>query len=293
MNSGIPMIESMTAFASQTTNGDWGSANWDIRSVNHRYLECIIRLPESLQSLEPKIRDIVRQYVKRGKLDLNLHYNPSEANTEIQINADLTKQLAHAQNEISRHFRLVAPFDSSRLLNWPGLLSIIEKEMAPVEQAILQMLKIALENLVKARQTEGKALKELIDERLIAIHAEVAKVKEHLPKILTAHRQKLTEKLNEIEQTLEPARFEQEMLILIQKSDVAEELDRLVTHVNEASNVLQQDGVIGRRLDFLLQEMNREANTLASKSMATETTHVAVELKVLIEQMREQAQNIC
>ncbi|OOE83329.1 YicC family protein [Salinivibrio sp. PR6] len=286
------MIHSMTAYARQELKGDWGNAVWEIRSVNQRYLETYIRMPEQLRSLEPVVRERFRKRLARGKVECNLRFDTSQASQyKLTINEALAKQVIHAAKWVKETAGEgnINPF---QVLNWPGVMEAPEQDTDELHRALLAGLDEALDAFIAARASEGENMKALIEQRLDAISAEVIKVREKMPTVIEWQRERLTTRLEEAQVELDPARVEQEMVMLAQKVDVAEELDRLDSHVSEAHKILKKGGACGRRLDFMMQEFNREANTLASKSISTEITASGVELKVLIEQMREQIQNI-
>ena len=287
------MIRSMTAFARQESQGEWGALQLELRSVNHRYLEISPRLPEDLRSLEPKFRERIGQHLARGKVECNLRYQaPQSSEQELPLNLDLVRQLAHASREIDAIIYNPAPINSLEILRWPGVVEALQIDQPQLQAAVLAVLDKALDELNSSREREGASLKALIEQRCDSAEAVVQAVQQRLPAIIDGQRQRLLERLHEIRQHLDPDRLEQEMAMLAQKIDVAEELDRLATHLAEVRRVLNADEPVGRRLDFLMQELNREANTLGSKSIDSETTRASVELKVLIEQMREQVQNI-
>ncbi|OOF14976.1 MULTISPECIES: YicC/YloC family endoribonuclease [Salinivibrio] len=286
------MIHSMTAYARHEIKGDWGNAVWEIRSVNQRYLETYIRMPEQLRSLEPVVRERFRKRLARGKVECNLRFDTSQANQDkLTINEALAKQVIHAAKWVKETAGEgnINPF---QVLNWPGVMEAPEQDTDELHRALLTGLDEALDAFIAARASEGDNMKALIEQRLDAISAEVIKVREKMPTVIEWQRERLTTRLEEAKVELDPTRIEQEMVMLAQKVDVAEELDRLDSHVSEARKILKKGGACGRRLDFMMQEFNREANTLASKSISTEITASGVELKVLIEQMREQIQNI-
>ncbi len=286
------MTHSMTAFTRQEAQYPWGSLSWEIRSVNQRFLEPHFRLPETLRELEPAIRELQRKQLNRGKVESVLRFQPAQVSEQFSINETLIKQLAGAAESISSHLQNPAQINPLELMQWPGVLQNEEVDQDEIKKAALELYKQGLKDLIKARAREGEELANLIVQRLDGIDEIVKQVRAALPGILERQRQQILEKLETIKDELDPARIEQEMVILANKTDVAEELDRLDTHVAEVRRILKKKDPIGRRLDFLMQELNREANTLASKSIVTETTQCAVELKVLIEQMREQIQNI-
>ena len=286
------MTRSMTAFARQEQVLDSGTLSWEIRSVNQRYLDPHLRLPDQFRALEPKLRDQLRNNLTRGKVECHLRWHPAQQDSNMQVNTDLVQQLNAAADQVSAIVGPTRQYSALEVLQWPGVLAEQSVDLAELQKAALGLFKQSLKELIDHREREGQALKDLVEQRLDAILDIVAKVQEQLPSILENQRQNLRDKLEELTTELEPQRLEQEMVLLANKADVAEELDRLTTHVKEVRRTLGQKQAIGRRLDFLMQELNREANTLSSKSIVAETTLSAVELKVLIEQMREQIQNI-
>lgn len=287
------MIRSMTAFARVEKNTEKGLLSWELRSVNHRFSEVTLRIPEDLRPLEPKIREIIANRIKRGKIDANLRFQPvSNELQNFDIDKDLTVKLAHATREIDQLLYNAAPINALEVMRWPGVIKPPEQDFDQLSVDTQALLEEALTELIDTRIREGEKLKAIIETRCSAIEEQVKTVSQRLPEILKAMRSKLEERLSEIKGELDPTRVEQEIVILANKADVDEELDRLLTHVGEIRRVLDQDEPVGRRLDFLMQELNREANTLGSKSVHTDLTNASVELKVLIEQMREQVQNI-
>ncbi len=288
------MIRSMTAFARQASQHDWGSLIWEIRSVNHRYLEPSFKLPESMRRLENDLRERLRKTLSRGKVkcSLRVQFQAGGGSSQLSINTELLTQLISAGESVQQQLNEPSALNPLQLLQWPGIMSEPETDSDLMCEQALALFQVTLEQLVESREREGAALKLFIEQRLDTIGDITAAVKQQLPKILQAQRQKLQERLQELKTELNEDRLEQEMVILAQKADVDEELDRLDAHLIEVRRVLNKGGACGRRLDFLMQELNREANTLSSKSIVTDTTQAAVELKVLIEQMREQIQNI-
>jgi len=283
----------MTAFARHEIHEPWGHAVWELRSVNHRYLEMSLRLPEELRSLEPAIRERVNAQVKRGKLDITLRLKRTPDGTqELRINMDLARQLAAASKEVAALLPGERPPGSMDLMRWPGVIEAGEEDIDRISEGLLRALDAALNVLVETRRREGERLDSIISPRLSAIGEEIKQVRGHMPQIVEHVRTRLHERLAEFKAELDAGRLEQEMAMLLQKMDVEEELDRLDTHIAEVTRVLGQKGAVGRRLDFLLQELHREANTLGAKSVHPEMTRASVELKVLIEQIREQIQNI-
>ncbi|NVD05349.1 YicC family protein [Vibrio sp. JPW-9-11-11] len=287
------MIYSMTAYARKEVKGDWGSAVWEIRSVNQRYLETYFRLPEQFRGLEPVLRERFRKRLARGKVECALRFeaNPA-AKGELTINETLANQVIKAAEQVMHMTGELSRINPFQVMNWPGVMEAQEQDMDQVNKDLLSAFDDAISDFIEARGREGENMKALIAQRLDAISAEVTKVRARMPEILEWQRERLFSKFEEAKVELDPSRVEQELILLAQKSDVAEELDRLDSHVKEANNILKKGGACGRRLDFMMQEFNRESNTLASKSISTDITASGVELKVLIEQMREQIQNI-
>lgn len=287
------MTASMTAFTRQQTEQEWGSLVWEIRSVNHRYLETSVRLPDTFRGLENRIREAVRKRLSRGKVECQLRYQAAESGkAEISINADLVQQLLQANQDIQAQLGSETSINSMDLLRWPGVIADQQVDLGVIEEQAYSLFTTAIDDLVATRKREGSDLQGFLQQRIDSIREVVADTREKMPQILAAQRQSLLDKLEDLKAELEPTRLEQEVALLAQKADVDEELDRLDSHLGEVERVLGTSGQKGRRLDFLMQELNREANTLSSKSIVAETTRGAVELKVLIEQMREQIQNI-
>ncbi|EMP95498.1 K+-transporting ATPase [Vibrio paracholerae 87395] len=287
------MIYSMTAYARKEVKGDWGSAVWEIRSVNQRYLETYFRLPEQFRGLEPLLRERFRQRLSRGKIECHLRFeaNPA-AQSHLTINEGLAQQVINAANQIMHMTGELSRINPFQVMQWPGVMETPEQDMDAINQALLSAFDEGVDEFIAARGREGDNMKALIEQRLSAIGEEVVKVRARMPEILQWQRERLFSKFEDAKVELDATRVEQELILLAQKSDVAEELDRLDSHIKETRNVLKKGGACGRKLDFMMQEFNRESNTLASKSISTDITASGVELKVLIEQMREQIQNI-
>lgn len=286
------MIYSMTAFARRECKADWGTAVWEIRSVNQRFLETYFRLPEQFKGMEPVLRERFRNSLQRGKVECSLRYVANDAATgKLHLNESLAKQIMHAADWVQSHGQSsgVNPLD---VLRWPGVICAEEADMDSIQADILAAFDLSLKDFMSCRASEGNNLKSLIEQRLDAISQEVSKVTQHMPEVLKWQKEKLLSRFEEARIDLDANRVEQEMIMLAQKVDVAEELDRLNSHVGETRNILKKGGAVGRRLDFMMQEFNRESNTLGSKSINIDITQSAVELKVLIEQMREQIANI-
>jgi uncharacterized protein (TIGR00255 family) len=286
------MTRSMTAFARQEAEHEWGSLSWEIRSVNHRYLEPHLRLPENLKELEGFLREKLRKAVSRGKVECTLRFNPEATEQQLVVNKPYVQEVINAAESVQGMLQNHQALDPLELLRWPGVLQDTKLDMELVKASAKELFGKALDDMLEGRGREGVELATLINQRLDAISAIVAEVRESMPKILQNQRENLAQRLAELKADLDEGRLEQEIALLAQKADVDEEMDRLDTHVQEVRRVLKQKGPVGRRLDFLMQELNREANTLSSKSIVASTTQCAVELKVLIEQMREQIQNI-
>ncbi len=287
------MIYSMTAFARRELRGDFGLLVCEIRSVNQRYLEANLRLSDVVRELEMPLRDKLRQQLSRGKVDVWIKHEAIEGNvSNIHINQDLAARLVAAASQIDQLARHAAPLNAADILRLPGVVCVAEPNQQALLAATQSLFDQTLSDFVAMRQREGQALQQFIGQRLDLIAIECEKVCERMPHILAHYRQRLLARLQDIKAELDNDRLEQEMVLFAHKIDVAEELDRLSAHLVEIKRVLQQGGAVGRKLDFLMQELNREANTLGSKSVSADSSLSSVELKVLIEQMREQIQNL-
>jgi uncharacterized protein (TIGR00255 family) len=286
------MTRSMTAFAHQEISLSTGTLSWEIRSVNHRYLDSVLRLPDTLKVLEAPVRDTLRKQLQRGKVECQLRFQPRLQTHHMEINTALVEQLTQSIRQINSFSLPTAPLNPLELLQWPGVLTEPQLDLDVLQDSAMMLFKKVLDELIGHRTQEGQQLEQLIQQRLNAIDAIVANQCTQQPTILKAWVQNLHQRLDALQSKLDPHRLEQEMALLASKADVSEELDRLATHTQEVRRTLKQPGPVGRRLDFLMQELNREANTLSSKSLSSETTLEAVQLKVLIEQIREQIQNI-
>lgn len=291
------MPKSMTGFARRELQAPWGTLSCEIRSVNHRYLEPIIRVPDALRAVEMTVRELCRKQLQRGKVEVNIQLNVNAAPSDtLALNQALIEQLAQAANTVSQKVQeqhtQVAPVDPLRLLQWPGVIEQQGVDKEEIAASAKTLLTQTLDLLIEHRVREGLELQAHIEQRLVAIAEYVESVRQQMPDILQAQHTKLQQRLQDLQVEVEPERLAQEVAILANKADVDEELDRLTTHIGEVRHILSQKGAIGRRLDFMMQELNREANTLSSKAIHTDTTNAAVSLKVLIEQMREQIQNI-
>ena len=285
-------IHSMTAFARVQDEGAHGNYAWELRSVNHRYLETQFKLPESLRPLEPVLREKIRSRLARGKVDTHLHFQASTRDVELGVNADKVIALKKAALHIANLAGLECTLTTQQLMQWPGVLEQAELDYDAVAADLLLGFDRALDALQLAREGEGSKLAQMLRQRIDQIDVLVARVRQRMPEVLDEHRRRIETRLAELKVDLDSDRLTQEVVLLAQKVDVAEELDRLCAHVEEVRATLGKPEPCGRRLDFLMQELNREANTLGSKSIVVDVSQAAVELKVLIEQMREQVQNI-
>ena len=287
------MIHSMTAYGRVENSEGQNSISCEIRSVNHRYSEISIRLPEELRPLEQKIRDHISGKIKRGKIECNIRIEKHNAYDEsLSINQDLLKNIIEASKRINSDLSTSAPLDSLDLLRWPGVLEKSTLDVKEIDKLLFPLVNEAIDIVVDTRQREGEKIKKMLTDRCTKIKEIISNVKKQIPDILKNYRKKLTQRVQEISDELDNDRLEQELLFLSQKADNEEENDRLGAHVDEDVRVIDRKEPIGRRLDFLMQEMNRESNTLGSKSNHIYTSNASVELKVVIEQMREQIQNI-
>ncbi len=284
------MIRSMTAYASAETGGPAGALSCELRTVNHRYLELSPRLPDELRSLESALRERIAAKLSRGKVDVTVRSSDSRSES-LKIDNGLLSRLAEVHQDMQPHFSGLR-VEFTELLRFPGVLQQQASDPEAQQAALFDVLDRALDALTATREREGAKLAQILRERLDAIERIVAQVREWMPEIRAALRARLEARLADLKQPADPGRLEQELVLQITRSDVDEELDRLSTHIAETRRVLNLKEPVGRRLDFLMQEFNREANTLGSKSVDARSTNAAVELKVLIEQMREQVQNI-
>ena len=287
------MIRSMTAFARKDARGDWGTLTCEIRTVNHRYLEPSFRLPEAFRELENDFREQLRSGLKRGKVDVSMRLQSSDSEFQsFEVSDEMVGAINDAANHVNRILDNPAHISALDILRWPGVMSVPEKDYSAAKEAAAGLFADTVAELVSVREREGERLRPLFDDRLADMTRLVGEVREKLPALLAAQENTLRERFEKAKVELDEDRLSQEMVMLAQKSDVAEELDRLEAHIGEVADTLKSDQAIGRRLDFLMQELNREANTLSSKSIDAGVTRAAVDLKVLIEQMREQVQNI-
>ena len=286
------MIYSMTAFARLEVKKDWGDAVWEIRSVNQRYLENFFRLPEQFRGLENTLREKLRQNLTRGKIECSLRIEiKKQTNAELNLNKELANQVIQSLQWIKSQAG-EGEINLTDVLRYPGVVEAQEQDLDSISQDLLTAFDDLLTDFIAMRGREGEKLNDIIQQRLDAIAVEADKVRSQMPAVLQWQRERLLQRFEEAKIQLDPQRVEQEMILLAQRVDVAEELDRLQMHVKETNNILKKGGAVGRKLDFMMQELNRESNTLASKSINADITASAVELKVLIEQMREQIQNL-
>ena len=285
-------MKSMTAFANLNQTFDWGQCHWEIRSVNQRYLELNFRLPDLARSLEMPLRELCKRQLMRGKLDIGLKLELNQTTEALSIQPEVLNQLSQAICQIQQSLPEATQVNPVDLLNWPGLVQKPVHALEQLSTPLLNTFESALEQLNQTREREGQHLASMLEQRCLQIQQHLSELKPLLPEILNQQQQRLRERIAELSATLDESRLAMELAIMAQKADIAEELDRLTTHLEEVQRVMTQSGAIGRRLDFLMQELNREANTLGAKSIDVRSTQVSVELKVLIEQMREQVQNI-
>jgi len=287
------MIFSMTGYASHERNTNNGVLVAELRSVNHRYLELQLKLDDSCRAFEALTREMLNAKLRRGKIDCRLSLVQADATSSIQtLNHTVLQRIAASVNEAAQYFPHAQPVNILDILRIPGVVESSVLDIDALENDLKSILSTVIEDLMAAREREGAKLKTMILERLAEIELLMVKVKPMLPGLIRTYQEKLTTKLNEAHQTNDDERIRQEIVLYAQRIDVDEELSRLNAHIEEVKRILNDAGQVGKRLDFLMQEMNREANTLGSKSVAIETTQISLELKVLIEQMREQIQNI-
>lgn len=286
------MIQSMTAFASNKHSGDWGLAIWELKTVNHRYLDISLRLPEGVRDLEMPLRASIKGKIARGKLDAVLRFTPGVSTVNLVVNQALVTQLLKQIQWLEQQTSGLAKSNAIALLNWPNVVTQEAIDLSQIKPHLLDSFQIALTSLTETRQREGDALANILTAKLAELEYVLTQLITMTPELLKLQRDKLLERFQQAQLELEPQRLEQELVLMAQKMDIAEELARLQTHINEVAAILTKGGVVGRQLDFLMQELNREANTLSAKSTDTRVTKHGVNLKVIIEQMREQVQNI-
>jgi uncharacterized protein (TIGR00255 family) len=283
----------MTGFARSQSATPLGELAWELRSVNHRYLEVQVKLPEGFRALEPEVRQAIGRGIRRGKVDASLTWRPVSGHTDAAtLDLAYARELVGHAERVAAEIRQPGSINPVAIMGWPGVLQQPDAALETVFPAALGGLERAVHELAASRGREGARIREMLEGRCTDIDVGVAALRQRLPEVLRQIRDRLTERVRNLAATVDPARIEQEIALIAQKLDVSEELDRLEAHVAEFRSTMDQDEPAGRRLDFLLQEFNREANTLASKSADAETTRQAVDIKVLIEQMREQVQNV-
>ena len=287
------MLHSMTGFARESVETDLGTLTWEIRAVNHRYLDVQFKLPEDLRPKEQAFRQQASSRLGRGKVECALYFRRAfNEDAEMQIDTDLVELIGHRISDVTAKLPNVAAVNPIEILRWPGVVQQAEVDIEPLVAQAGELLEVALAAIGEMRASEGARIADMLEARCAEI-AEIAKnVRTRMPEVLAATRAKQKERIDALDVEADPARLEVELALLATKLDVDEELDRLESHLVEIRDAIAADKPVGRRLDFLMQELNREANTLGSKSADTETTKAAVELKVLIEQMREQIQNV-
>jgi uncharacterized protein (TIGR00255 family) len=286
------MIRSMTGFARRERQFPWGLLTWELKTVNHRFLELGCRLPEEFRPAESDFRAAVAAAVRRGKVECSLHFRPTVVATALEVDAELLGSLTLRAQQVAAQAGIAARIDVLDLLRWPGVIRDGTRDTAPMIAAAQALLAEALSELARSRESEGGRLREALEQRCAGLVEFSGRVADRLPEIRTRMRTKLLDRIAQLVADVDQDRLEQALAILAQRLDVDEEIDRLRGHVTEVRKTFDGKEPAGRRLDFLMQELNREANTLSSKSQDIETTRAAVDMKVLIEQMREQVQNI-
>jgi uncharacterized protein (TIGR00255 family) len=281
----------MTAFAQCSDQGTWGMATWEIKVVNHRYFDCSIKIPEMFHTLDPTIRLQLQKMLHRGRIDCSLRFIPEDNDVKFILNKVLVKKLINVVAEL-KNYLPKATIDPMKILSWPNVLQSVERDLTAAKEAILCLFVKTIEEVINMRNREGSILTKLLQNKMQGALDIITEIKEKIPDTLINQRHKLNKRLEEITVNLDQSRLEQEMVYFSQKVDITEEIDRLFAHIHEALKTLNNNDLIGKRLDFLMQESNREANTLASKSINIIITRAAIELKMIIEQIREQVQNI-
>lgn len=286
------MTYSMTAFARLESTTELGKLIFEMRSVNHRYLDLNFRLPEMIRELEPDFREVIKTILSRGKVEINARLESADATSSLEINQQLAEDVIKLHHKLYEVSPEIAPIDFMALLKWPGILNQAQQLTDEIKKQIITAFEQCVQSLVANRKREGDALANVVMDRLNQCEKYLEEIRQQYPEQLAQQKQKITDRLQEVSEQLDTTRLEQEMVMLAQKLDIAEEIDRLSTHINEFRRMMKKGGQVGRRMDFLLQEMNREANTMASKAIDAKIQHTVVEIKVLLEQIREQAQNI-
>jgi len=287
-----PAVRSMTAFARKKHKGDWGILTVEMRTVNHRFLDITLRMPEALRAMDTDVRELIRATLSRGKVEVNVRFEPGASTTDIKVNKAVAAQLSQACETLGEIMPGQSSINITEIMQMPGVLQSTEPDESILKPAFLDTIHATLPLSQETREREGAAVGELIQARLSGIDAQVQAIRPHQAQALAAQREKILTRIEEAKVTIEDNRLEQELVMWAQRADITEELDRLEAHIKEVQRTLGKGGPIGRRLDFLMQELNREGNTLGSKSCSVIMTNAAVEIKVLIEQMREQIQNI-
>jgi uncharacterized protein (TIGR00255 family) len=287
------MLHSMTGFARESVETELGTLTWEIRAVNHRYLDVQFKMPDDLRPKEQAFRQQASTTLGRGKVECGLYFRRAvDKQMEMQIDSELVELLGHRISELSSKFPATAAINPIEILRWPGVMKQPEVDAEPLFGEAAKLLDVALQAINVMRQAEGRRIEEMLESRCLEIEGIAKAVRRRMPEVLAASRAKQRERIEKLDVEADPARLEVELALLAQKIDVDEELDRLESHLVEIRDAIADEKAVGRRLDFLMQELNREANTLGSKSADTQTSRAAVDLKVLIEQMREQIQNV-
>jgi uncharacterized protein (TIGR00255 family) len=287
------MVASMTAFARVELASESGNFTWELRSVNHRYLEPYLRLPEEFRALEPQLRELLGQQLKRGKVECSLRFQAQTGSSlNYRVNEPLVRHLIALSAQVREMTGQREHLKLAELMRWPGVLIEQALDVGSIHGQAMELFRQALQQLQQDRRREGSKLAEIVQQRNRQMGEHLAAVRQRAPQMLGEVQERIAARLQEVREQLEPQRLEQEMVLISQRLDVDEELERLGVHIEELDNILERPGPHGRRLDFLLQELNRETNTLTSKSSDIAITRHAVDMKVLIEQMREQIQNI-
>ncbi|MDJ0907588.1 MAG: YicC/YloC family endoribonuclease [Woeseiaceae bacterium] len=283
----------MTGFARQSSESSLGTLTWELRAVNHRYLDISFKMPDELKAHEPKLRQVVGDRLKRGKVECAFHFRRAiDKSSDMELDEELIKLISARINDVSSVVRNPGRADPLDILRWPGVVQQPKVDVEPLLEEALALLESAVGAMAEMRASEGDRIGAMLEARCAEIESLATGVRDRMPEVRDAMRQRQRERLDKLDVSADPERLEVEIALLLQKIDVDEEIDRLDSHLAEIRDAMSRDDAVGRRLDFLMQELNREANTLASKSADSETTKAAVELKVLIEQMREQVQNV-
>jgi uncharacterized protein (TIGR00255 family) len=286
------MLASMTGFAKTDFSSPLGVFHWEIRCVNNRYLEARFYLPDQLSIVEPSFRDLLREQLSRGRCDINCRFLPQVTAGPLQINQAYVEALLQQLNHLSQSANVSLQYNAFDLLRWPGVQKLSENADTALQDYALASFKAVIQQLVIDRQREGHQIQQLLSHRLQTIHTHLQHICERVPELLPLMRERLLNSLQQLQGELNQERLEQELVYLAQKMDVEEEIDRFTTHLHEFKSVLEKGGAVGRRLDFLLQELQREINTLGSKANDKIVSQQVVDVKVLIEQIREQVQNV-